>query len=551
MKILSRFKIDSTNEVKHLTKCQGHENIVKLYDVLQDEYHTYIIMELLTGGELFERIKNKKILTEREVSIIMKNLVSAIQYIHSQGIVHRDIKPENVIFSDCTDSAKLKIVDFGFAKLKPTSSSTASLQTPCFTLNYAAPEVLNKAININSSTGYDESCDLWSLGVILHTMLSGQVPFCNSTTTTTAAATQEQPVNLMTSIQNEIIEKIKNSSKSLDLKHKPWNMISESAKSLVKGLLNIDPKKRLTLKEITRHEWLRDCTNVDAKQSYYSNCLQTPNLLTSSSAISSGYANAVENDVLKQLKFNINRAYNAYHEAEKQGLLTIELKDVFEAPLAQRRRNKRSTSSNASSESNVSTNSISSSMSTSTTSINNGVSSTSSYTPTKKCPSSCGKLSEQTVFNFTDTCINDYLKHSVDHSNNRPITRSITNSKLGINNKNDNHYIIADGPSLQTLSAAASVLSAQQESAATTTQLPFSNVKYSNDIPKVLNQTASIAFTNESGAVSKLVNVGGKHFLEIDNNDNSHDNSQLQQLCLGPVPPLSKRLKRCSTILID
>ena len=466
-------------------------------------------MELLTGGELFERIKNKKILTEREVSIIMKNLVSAIQYIHSQGIVHRDIKPENVIFSDCTENAKLKIVDFGFAKLKPSSSSasnsssssSSSLQTPCFTLNYAAPEVLSKAINFNSSNGYDESCDLWSLGVILHTMLSGQVPFCGS-------GLEPKPV---TSMQNEIIEKIKNSSKSLDLKHKPWNTISESAKSLVKGLLNIDPKKRLTLKEITRHEWLRDCNNFDVKPLYYENCLATPKLLLTSS----NSQIVLENDALKQLKMNINRTYNAYHEAEKQGLLKIELKAVFEAPLAQRRRNKRSTSSNASSESNVSTNSISSSLSTSTTSMNNCASSTntSSYTPTKKCPSSCGKLGEQTIFNFTDNCINEYL----DQANKRPVTRSITNSKLGATN----------------------IITTTSE-----ISLPFSNSKY-NDIPKI--DPSSSATSGK-----QIANVGVKHCLELDIvNSESVDQQQQQQMSLGPVPPLSKRLKRCSTILID
>ena len=86
VKILSRRKYDATNEVKYLSKCQGHENIVKLYDVLQDDLHTYLIMELLTGGELFERIRQKVHFTEREASIIMKSLLSAIQYMHSQGI---------------------------------------------------------------------------------------------------------------------------------------------------------------------------------------------------------------------------------------------------------------------------------------------------------------------------------------------------------------------------------------------------------------------------------------------------------------------------------
>lgn len=112
-------------------------------------------MELLSGGELFERIRQRVQFTEREASGIMRSLISAIQFIHSQGIVHRDLKPENILFTDTSENAKVKIVDFGFARLKPdplkltagkqsdgTTHSTASmLQTPCFTLSYAAPEV--------------------------------------------------------------------------------------------------------------------------------------------------------------------------------------------------------------------------------------------------------------------------------------------------------------------------------------------------------------------------------------------------------------------------
>ena len=261
-----------------------------------------------------------------------------------------------------------------------------------------------------------------------------------------------------------------------------------------------------------------------------------------------------ENDVIKQLKFNLNRTFDAYHQAEKHGLLVIQLKDVFEAPLAQRRRNKRSTSSNASSESNVSTNSISSSLSTSTTSVNNGASSTnttSSYTPTKKCPSSCGKLGEQTVFNFSDNCVSNYLKqNTLEQSTNRPITRSITHSKLGTNKSH--------------------VETGSQMLPATTTtliQTPacFPNPKSTASeaiIPKILNQVPFIVNSNENvglrvpGASSAVATaVSGKHLLELENSDNGLENhqqqQQSQQMTLGPVPPLSKRLKRCSTILID
>ena len=348
-------------------------------------------MELLTGGELFDRLREMKKFTEKDASQLMKYLISAIQYMHSQGVVHRDLKPENIIFVNKSDF-KIKIVDFGFAKQKPDKKNQ-KLQTPCFTMSYAAPEVLNQAL-LNpgqESDGYDESCDLWSLGVILYTMLCGHVPFDSST-------------NQMS--QESIIEKIRNAS-NLDFKNEYWSAVSDSAKSLIKGLLNVDPKKRMKLKDLNRNEWIRSSASFS-------------NNIVNTSSCDSG------------LKKKFKQTFNAYHKAEQDGLFKIELKDVFEAPLAQRRYIKRSTSSNASSESSSTTVSCSSmsTTNTATTSLSLVLNST----PTKKCPSSCGKLDEKKVFNFNDTLVNEYLKqqqetqlNSQQQVFNRPITRSITN----------------------------------------------------------------------------------------------------------------------------
>ncbi|GLH15555.1 uncharacterized protein GBIM_19983 [Gryllus bimaculatus] len=169
VKIVSR-KIDCTREINLLRACQSHANIVKLHEVYYDEAHTYMVLELLRGGELLERIRQKDRFTESEASQIMRKLVSAVNFMHSRGVVHRDLKPENLLFTDSSDDAEIKIVDFGFARLKQEKEP---MHTPCFTLHYAAPEVLRQAFT-QSADGYDENCDLWSLG---YTMLSGRAPF--------------------------------------------------------------------------------------------------------------------------------------------------------------------------------------------------------------------------------------------------------------------------------------------------------------------------------------------------------------------------------------
>ncbi|XP_068108356.1 ribosomal protein S6 kinase alpha-5 [Hyperolius riggenbachi] len=344
VKIISRrMESNTQREIAAMRLCEAHPNIVKLHDIYHDQLHTFLVMELLKGGELFERIKKKKTFSESEASRIMRKLVSAVSHMHDVGVVHRDLKPENFLFTDESDNSEIKIIDFGFARLKPPDNQP--LKTPCFTLHYAAPELLN-------DNGYDESCDLWSLGVILYTMLSGQVPFqCHDRVVTYASA-------------EDIMKKIKQGDFSFE--GESWKNVSEGAKDLIQGLLTVDPNKRIKMSTLRYNEWLQDGSQLS------SNPLMTPDIL--------GSAGAVVNT-------HVKATFHAFNKYKREGFL---LQTVDKAPLAKRRKMKKTSTS---------TETRSSSSESSHSSHSHGKTS-----PTKTLqPSSHSESNNpDTIFQFTD-----------------------------------------------------------------------------------------------------------------------------------------------------
>ncbi|XP_050517014.1 ribosomal protein S6 kinase alpha-5-like isoform X1 [Diabrotica virgifera virgifera] len=298
VKIVSRAR-DCTQEINLLRACQGNPNIVTLHDVVQDDSHTYLIMEYLKGGELFDRIRRKSKFTESEASLIMRKLVSAVSFMHSRGVVHRDLKPENLVFTTEDDDAEIKIIDFGFARLKQEQES---LHTPCFTLQYAAPEVLKGDVE-----GYDENCDLWSLGVILYTMLCGKAPF--------HARSRDETVS-------SIMTRIKDGDFNFDSAN--WQGVSKEAKFVVEGLLTVDPSQRLRMIDLQNNNW------IQGSQNFSQTPLMTPDVLGSTA------------------ERILQTTFSAFHKAEREG---FRLQDVLNAKLAQRRRMKKSSSDNNSSSS--------------------------------------------------------------------------------------------------------------------------------------------------------------------------------------------------------
>ncbi|XP_072345533.1 ribosomal protein S6 kinase alpha-5-like isoform X2 [Scyliorhinus torazame] len=297
VKILSkRMESHIQREMGALKLCEGHPNIVKLYEVYHDQFHTYLVMELLRGGELLVRIRNRKNFSELEASRIMRSLVSGVSHMHDTGVVHRDLKPENLLFADEREGAPIKIIDFGFARIKLPDSQP--LQTPCFTLEYAAPELLK-------DQGYDQSCDLWSLGVILYTMLSGHVPF------------QSSSKGMSSSNAAQIMRKIKGGEFSFV--GEAWKNVSEGAKDIVRGLLTVDPSKRLKMSDLRHNDWLQNGCQLSSAS------LMTPDILDSAGATVNTYFKAT---------------FMAFNQCKREGFL---LKSVDNAPLAKRRKLKMST----------------------------------------------------------------------------------------------------------------------------------------------------------------------------------------------------------------
>jgi len=162
---MDKFKLEINIMIKI-----DHPNVINLYEVFEDSRYVYLIMEECSGGELFDRIydriSSKNLYTEKEAAKIFKQFMSAVCHCHSMKICHRDLKPENLLFLNKTDD-DLKIIDFGLSRI--FDEKNHSMDSKVGTAYYVSPEIL--------AGDYDEKCDIWSSGVILYILLTGDPPF--------------------------------------------------------------------------------------------------------------------------------------------------------------------------------------------------------------------------------------------------------------------------------------------------------------------------------------------------------------------------------------
>ncbi|KAL0407512.1 UNVERIFIED_CONTAM: CBL-interacting serine/threonine-protein kinase [Sesamum latifolium] len=222
-KVLKHKMIGQIKREISTMKLIRHPNVIRMYEVMASKTKIYIVMEFVTGGELFDKIATKGRLKEDEARKYFQQLINAVDYCHSRGVYHRDLKPENLLLDA---NGVLKVSDFGLSALPQQVREDGLLHTTCGTPNYVAPEVIN-------NKGYDGAkADLWSCGVILFVLMAGFLPFEES--------------NLM-ALYKKIFK--------ADFSCPAW--FSSSAKKLIKRILDPNPSTRITIAEILENEWFK------------------------------------------------------------------------------------------------------------------------------------------------------------------------------------------------------------------------------------------------------------------------------------------------------
>lgn len=208
--------------------------MIKLYEYFEDEENVYLVNELCTGGELFDRIIKNEYFNEEMAAKIFKQILMALNYCHQVNIVHRDLKPENFLFESPDDDSDLKIIDFGLSKILD-GGRLQRMKTRAGTPYYISPEVL--------TGNYDMSCDMWSAGCMLYILLCGYPPFYGDN-------------------NQEILQMV--SRGVFDYDGEEWDDISNEAKDLINKLI-VRPERRMTAAEALQHPWLRHNIHETAK----------------------------------------------------------------------------------------------------------------------------------------------------------------------------------------------------------------------------------------------------------------------------------------------
>ncbi|XP_037710499.1 ovarian-specific serine/threonine-protein kinase Lok isoform X1 [Drosophila subpulchrella] len=217
------------NEAK-IMKNLTHPCVVRMHDIVDKPDSVYMVLEFMRGGDLLNRIISNKLLSEETSKLYFYQMCHAVKYLHDRGITHRDLKPDNVLLETNDEETLLKVSDFGLSKFVQKDSV---MRTLCGTPLYVAPEVLITG----GREAYTRKVDIWSLGVVLFTCLSGTLPFSDEYGTPAA-------------------QQIKKGRFAYG--HPAWKGVSQRAKLLINQMLIVDPEKRPSIDDVLQCSWLRD-----------------------------------------------------------------------------------------------------------------------------------------------------------------------------------------------------------------------------------------------------------------------------------------------------
>lgn len=212
------------DEIAALQQVTDCAHIVRLYDVFDEPDFTFLVLECMKGGDLIDRIIEKRHYTEYDAKEVSRKLIMGVAYCHKKKIANRNLKPENLLLKAGSDT-EVKISDFGYAK---TVIFPNSLRTQCGTEGYVAPEILEHR------AAYDVPCDMWSLGVIIYIVLGGYRPFRGE--------------------GEDVMRQIRYGEYKFHKRY--WNHVSDDAKNLISRMLTVDPERRITAEAALRSTWI-------------------------------------------------------------------------------------------------------------------------------------------------------------------------------------------------------------------------------------------------------------------------------------------------------
>ncbi|XP_054909238.1 serine/threonine-protein kinase H1 homolog [Poeciliopsis prolifica] len=269
-----------------------HTNIIQLMEVFETAERVYMVMELATGGELFDRIIACGSFTERDATGVLQMVLDGVKYLHALGITHRDLKPENLLYYHPGADSKIIITDFGLASSRKKGDECL-MKTTCGTPEYIAPEILVRK-------PYTNAVDMWALGVISYILLSGTMPF--------------EDDNRMRLYRQILKGKYSFSGE-------PWPSVSNLAKDFVERILTVDPSERLTAGQALKHPWivsmaaassmknLQRCISQNLLKRASSRCQSTKSSQSNRST-KSNKARRVREKELRELNRRYQQQYN-------------------------------------------------------------------------------------------------------------------------------------------------------------------------------------------------------------------------------------------------